>query len=66
MTNKYDAFTGITSAAAQTAHFLDATAARAKAGELSAAEYANRLTDSAAILRDAATKASEVFFTPDK
>lgn len=66
MSNKYDAFNGLAASAANAAHFLDATAARSKAGELSPSEYANRLTDVAAILRDATAKANEVFFTPDK
>lgn len=66
MTNKYDAFTGLANASAHAAHFLDATAARSKAGELSPQEYANRLTDVATILRDSIAKASDVFFTPDK
>ena len=66
MTNKYDAFTGLANSAAHASNFLDVTAERSKAGELSPQEYANRLTDVATILRDATAKASEVFFTPDK
>lgn len=66
MSNKYDAFTGLIGAAANAAHFLEATATRAKAGELSQSECANRLTDTAAILREAMRIGHEVFFTPDK
>lgn len=66
MTNKYDAFTGLMNAALHTADFLDITAERSKASELSLSEYENRLIDCARILRDRAKVAQEVFFTPDK